>query len=166
MAAKSPSLRLASLAASVRTPNTGNFGKVIDAVEDMNAVLKQEEQVEIDQHAWCQENIIMREAAKSRSKHKIEKTEAKIEKLNKTKEELEDAIVATAAEILATQEEVQAMEDALVAENDEFLKAKERPRTTRPLPCSYAWRSNISPPSTRTTTSTRARSRVPLISCR
>ena len=94
MAAKSPSLRLASLAASVRTPNTGNFGKVIDAVEDMNAVLKQEEQVEIDQHAWCKENTFMGEIAKSRYEHKIEKTEAKMKKLNKkTEEELADAIV-------------------------------------------------------------------------
>ena len=65
----------------------------------------------------------MRKTAKSRYEYKIEKTEAKIEKLNK-KEELEDAIVATAAEILATQEEVQAMEAARVAENDVFLKAK------------------------------------------
>ena len=76
----------------------------------------------------------MRETAKSRYEYKIEKTEAKIEKLNKKKEELEDAIVATAAEILATQEEVQATEDAHVVENAEFPKAKERRRTTRPLP--------------------------------
>ena len=49
MAAKSNSFRLASLAASVRTANAGNFGKVIDAEVDMIAVLKQEEQVNIDQ---------------------------------------------------------------------------------------------------------------------
>ena len=35
MAAKSHSLGLASLAVSVRTPNTENYGKVIDAVEDV-----------------------------------------------------------------------------------------------------------------------------------
>ena len=134
MAAKSPSLRLASLAASVRTPNTGNFGKVVDAVEDMIAVLKQEEQVEIEQHAWFKETTFRRETAKSGYEYKIEKTEAKFEKLNKKKEELEDAIVATAAEILATQEKVLAMEDAHVAEDDEFLKAMERRRMTRPLP--------------------------------
>ena len=49
MAAKSHSFRLSSLAASVRTANAGNFGKAIDAKEDMIAVLKQEEQVNIDQ---------------------------------------------------------------------------------------------------------------------
>jgi len=125
MAAKSHSIRLAALAASVRTANAGNFGKVIDAVEDMISVLKQEEQVDIDQRDWCKETTFTRETEKSRYEYKIEKTEAKIEKLNKKKEELEDSIVATDAEILATQEEVQAMEDARVAENDEFLKAKE-----------------------------------------
>ena len=51
MAAKSHSFHLASLAASVRTANAGNFGKVIDAEEDMIAVLKQEEQVS----NWCKE---------------------------------------------------------------------------------------------------------------
>ena len=107
MAATSHSFRLASLAASVRTANAGNFGKVIDAEEDIIAVLKQEEQVNIDQRNWCKETTFTRETEKGRHKYKIEKTEAKIEKLNKKKEKLEDAIVATDAQILATQQEVQ-----------------------------------------------------------
>ena len=158
MAATSHSRHLASLAASVRTANAGNFGKVIDAEEDTIAVLKQEEQVNIDQRNWCKETTFTRETEKSRHKYKIEKTEAKIEKLNKKKEKLEDAIVATDAEILAAQEEVQTIEAARVAQIDVFLKAKKDDETTAALSvCQWT----TSEPSTSMTTSTRARSRAP-----
>ena len=53
MVAKCHSFCPASLAVSVRISKTGNLGKVIDAVEDMIAILKQQEPVDIDQHVCC-----------------------------------------------------------------------------------------------------------------
>merc|ERR1719258_413699 len=123
-AGKVHSLRLASLAASVRTASAGNFGVIIDEVEKMIQVLKDEEQGDIDQRDWCKETTFVKETEASRYAYKIEKTEAKITKLNEKKQELEDAIVATDAEILATQEEVAAMEAQRTADNGAFLQAK------------------------------------------
>jgi hypothetical protein len=123
-AGKVHSLRLASLAASIRTANAGNFQVVIDEVEKMIQVLKDEEQGDIDQRDWCKETTFVKETEASRYAYKIEKTEAKITKLNEKKQELEDAIVATDAEILATQEEVAAMEAQRTADNGAFLQAK------------------------------------------
>merc|ERR1719258_927869 len=111
-AGKVHSLRLASLAASVRTASAGNFGVIIDEVEKMIQVLKDEETTDIDQRDWCKETTFVKE------------TEAKITKLTETKEELEDAIVATDAEILATHEEIDEMEATRTAENGAFLQAK------------------------------------------
>merc|ERR1719456_2129965 len=91
-ASKTHSLRLASLAASLRTTNAGNFQVVIDEVEKMIQVLKDEEQEDIDQRDWCKETTFVKETEASRYAYKIEKTEAKITKLNEKKQELEDAI--------------------------------------------------------------------------
>merc|ERR1719460_3128927 len=123
-AGKVHSLRLASLAASVRTASAGNFGVIIDEVEKMIQVLKDEEQEDIDQRDWCKETTFVKENEASRYAYKIEKTEAKITKLTEKKEELEDAIVATDAEILATHEELDQMTATREAENGAFLQAK------------------------------------------
>merc|ERR1719197_1768490 len=123
-AGKLHSLRLASLAATVGTATRGNFGVVVDEVDKMIQVLKDEEQEDIDQRDWCKETTFVKETEASRYAYKIEKTEAKITKLNEKKQELEDAIVATDAEILATQEEVAAMEAARTADNGAYLQAK------------------------------------------
>merc|ERR1719456_1097924 len=123
-ASKFHSLRLASLAASLRTTNAGNFGVVIDEVEKMIQVLKDEEQEDIDQRDWCKETTFVKETEASRYAYKIEKTEAHWTKLNEKEQELEDAIVATDAEILATQEELAAMEAQRTADNGAYLQAK------------------------------------------
>jgi len=123
-AGKVHSLRLASLAASVRTASAGNFGVIIDEVEKMIQVLKDEETTDIDQRDWCKETTFVKETEASRYSYKIEKTEARITKLTEKKEELEDAIVATDAEILATHEEIDEMEATRTAENGAFLQAK------------------------------------------
>merc|ERR1719460_2400599 len=123
-AGKVHSLRLASLAASVRTASAGNFGVIIDEVEKMIQVLKDEETTDIDQRDWCKETTFVKETEASRYSYKIEKTEAKITKLTEQKEDLEDAIVATDAEILATHEELDEATATRTAENGAFNQAK------------------------------------------
>ena len=75
----------------------------------MIQVLKDEETTDIDQRDWHKETT-----------YQVEKIEAKITKLTETKEELEDAIVATDAEIPATHEELDEMEATQTAENSAF----------------------------------------------
>ena len=123
-AGKLHSLRLASLAATVGTATRGNFGVVVDEVDKMIQVLKDEEQEDIDQRDWCKETTFVKETEASRYAYKIEKTEAHLTKMNEKKSELEDAIVATDAEILATQEELAAMEAQRTADNGAYLQAK------------------------------------------
>merc|ERR1719247_3361088 len=123
-AGQAHSLRLAALAASVRTATRGNFDAINHEVDKMIDLLKAEETEDIDQRDWCKETTFVKETEASRYAYKIEKTEAKITKLTEKKEELEDAIVATDAEILATHEEVAEMEATRTAENGAFLQAK------------------------------------------
>merc|ERR1719247_726380 len=123
-AGQAHSLRLAALAASVRTATRGNFDVIVSEVDKMIDMLKAEETEDIDQRDWCKETTFVKENEASRYAYKIEKTEAKITKLTEKKEELEDAIVATDAEILATHEEISEMEAQRTAENGAFLQAK------------------------------------------
>merc|ERR1719453_1039632 len=125
VAGKTHSLRLASLAASVRVAERGNFDVVVQEVEKMIQILKDEENVDIDQRDWCKETTFVKTTEASRYSYKIEKLEAKNTKLNEQKESLEDAIIATDAEILATNEELDDATATRTAENGAFLQAKD-----------------------------------------
>jgi len=122
-AGKSHSIRLAALAATLRS--SGAFKVVIDEIDKMLSVLKEEEAADIEQRDWCKEETFKKEAEKSRYEYKIEKTEAKIVKLTEKKEELEASIVATQKEIDLTHEEIIEMEDTRTQEHDAFLEAKD-----------------------------------------
>jgi len=125
VASKTHSLRLASLAASVRVAERGNFDVVVQEVDKMIQILKDEENVDIDQRDWCKETTFVKTTEASRYSYKIEKLEAKNTKLNEQKESLEDAIIATDAEILATNEELDDATATRTAENGAFLQAKD-----------------------------------------
>merc|ERR1719261_1870425 len=114
-ATKSHSLRLAALAASVRS--AGQFDVVIAEIDKMIKVLKDEEAEDIDQRDWCKETTFEKEQEKSRY-------EAKIVKLTEKKEELEAAIIETDAQILSTHEDLDQMEATRTEENAQFKQAK------------------------------------------
>merc|ERR1719261_1786163 len=121
-ATKSHSLRLAALAATVRS--AGQFDVVIAEIDKMIKVLKDEEAEDIDQRDFCKETTFEKEQEKSRYEYKIEKTEAKIVKLTEKKEELEAAIIETDAQILSTHEDLDQMEATRTEENAQFKQAK------------------------------------------
>merc|ERR1719261_535959 len=121
-ATKSHSLRLAALAATVRS--AGQFDVVIAEIDKMIKVLKDEEAEDVDQRDWCKETTFEKENEKSRYEYKIEKTEAKIVKLTEKKEELEAAIIETDAQILTTHEDLAEMEATRTEENGQFKQAK------------------------------------------
>jgi len=122
-AGKSRSLRLAALAATVRS--AGAFKVVIDEIDKMMQVLKDEEAADIEQRGWCKDETFKKEQEKSRYEYKIEKTEAKIVKLTEKKEELEDASIASRKEIDQTHVEFSAMENTRTQEHIAVVEAKD-----------------------------------------
>merc|ERR1719313_3083978 len=121
-ATKAKSLRLAAIAATLRTG--GHFDAVIAEIDKMMATLKEEEKGDIEQRDWCKEETFKNEQEASRYEYKIERTDAKIMKLTSKLEELEVTLQATIASILATKDDISAMEDARKEQHAAFESAK------------------------------------------
>eukprot|EP00746_Dinoflagellata_sp_MGD_P154931 gnl/MRDRNA2_/MRDRNA2_85125_c0_seq1.p1 gnl/MRDRNA2_/MRDRNA2_85125_c0~~gnl/MRDRNA2_/MRDRNA2_85125_c0_seq1.p1 ORF type:complete len:717 (+),score=279.55 gnl/MRDRNA2_/MRDRNA2_85125_c0_seq1:82-2232(+) len=121
-ATKAKSLRLAAIAATLRTG--GHFDAVIAEIDKMMATLKEEEKGDITQRDWCKEETFKNEQEASRYEYKIERTDAKIMKLTSKLEELEGTLQATIASILATKDDIKAMEDARKEQHAAFESAK------------------------------------------
>merc|ERR1719454_479884 len=121
-ATKAKSLRLAAIAATLRTG--GHFDAVIAEIDKMMATLKAEEKGDIEQRDWCKEETFKNEQEASRYEYKIERTDAKIMKLTSKLEELESTLQATVASILNTKDDIKAMEDARKEQHAAFESAK------------------------------------------
>merc|ERR1719160_1585087 len=74
-AQKSKSLRLAALAATVRTMGVGHFDKVIKEIDKIIQVLKDEEKEDIKQRDWCKDEYQTNELKQAKIKWKIENNE-------------------------------------------------------------------------------------------
>jgi predicted nucleic acid-binding Zn-ribbon protein len=123
-ATKAKSLRLAALAARVRTSTTGHFDVVIVEIDKMIAVMKREEKDDQEQRDWCKEETFKNEQEAARLEYKIEKHETKLMKLNKRLEDLETNKQVTIAQILQTNEDIASMEETRIAEHAAFAEAK------------------------------------------
>merc|ERR1719502_587651 len=121
-ATKAKSLRLAAIAATLRTG--GHFDAVIAEIDKMMATLKEEEKGEIEQRDWCKEETFKNEQEASRYEYKIERTDAKIMKLTTKLNELEASLQQTIQQIMNTKDDIKAMEDARKEENAAFQSAK------------------------------------------
>jgi len=123
-ATRAKSLRLAALAARVRTATAGHFDVVIVEIDKMIAVMKREEKDDQEQRDWCKEETFKNEQEAARLEYKIEKHETKLMKLNKRLEDLETNKVETIAQIQQTNEDIANMEDNRIAEHRAFEEAK------------------------------------------
>jgi len=121
-ATKAKSLRLAAIAATLRTG--GHFDAVIGEIDKMMATLKAEEKGDIEQRDWCKEETFKNEQEASRYEYKVERTGAHIMKLTSKLEELEASRQATIQEILNTKDDIQNMEDARKEQHAAFETAK------------------------------------------
>merc|ERR1719324_1187456 len=121
-ATKAKSLRLAAIAATLRTG--GHFDAVIAEIDKMMATLKEEEKGDIEQRDWCKEETFKNEQEASRYEYKIERTDAKIMKLTSKREELESTLAATVQQIQNTKDDIKAMEDARKEQHAAFESAK------------------------------------------
>merc|ERR1719421_1641415 len=121
-ATKAKSLRLAAIAATLRTG--GHFDAVIAEIDKMMATLKEEEKGDIEQRDWCKEETFKNEQEASRYEYKVERTDAKIMKLTAKRNELEATLAATVQSILNTKDDIKAMEDARKEQHAAFESAK------------------------------------------
>merc|ERR1719420_2322379 len=78
-------LRLARLAAAVRTTSTGHFDEVISKIDDMISKLKEEGHDDVVQRDWCIKEQHFNEDTKSRKEYDISQLEAKILRTEKAK---------------------------------------------------------------------------------
>merc|ERR1719191_761961 len=123
-------LRLARLAAAVRTTATGHFDDVIAKIDDMIAKLDEEGHDDVVQRDWCIKEQHFNEDTKSRKEYDISQLEAKIlrtekaradmlKKQDKTREQLKELkdmfAQATADRELESQEYVKAKNDDTMA---------------------------------------------------
>merc|ERR1719386_144392 len=121
----SKNLRLARLAASVRTATTGHFDEVIAEIDKMIQVLKDEAKEDQEQRDWCIDERNKERNNRDDLEYAIEQLAAKIKRAEEKKAKLE-------AEKGKTEQNkadlIQAMEEALAdrtAENEAFHAAKD-----------------------------------------
>merc|ERR1719498_2126271 len=122
VASRFRSLRLASLAATVRAAEGGHFDKVIVMIDKMIQTLRAEEQEDIENRDWCEAKDNKYKNQKEDMEYKIGQTEGLIERLTAKSNEMEEQIAATQADITSTEE---AMEEALAQRNQESQDFKD-----------------------------------------
>merc|ERR1719243_158046 len=121
-ATASKSLRLASLAASVR--QEGHFGMVVQEVEKMISELEKEQKDDFDHKDWCKEETFKNEQEASRYEYAIEKLNGKLAKFHAEVEELEAVRAQTIKEIRDVRDQIQKMEDKRKEEHEVFQGKK------------------------------------------
>eukprot|EP00746_Dinoflagellata_sp_MGD_P160568 gnl/MRDRNA2_/MRDRNA2_87397_c0_seq1.p1 gnl/MRDRNA2_/MRDRNA2_87397_c0~~gnl/MRDRNA2_/MRDRNA2_87397_c0_seq1.p1 ORF type:complete len:772 (-),score=275.30 gnl/MRDRNA2_/MRDRNA2_87397_c0_seq1:227-2425(-) len=120
----SHSIRLAALAAKVRTTAVGHFDEVITEIDKVIATLKEEEKEDIKQRDFCKEEYHKNDEEQADLKWKIKVNEEMIAKLEEKIAKLTENIQATAQEIKDTETQIKEMEDERISEHEAFLEAK------------------------------------------
>jgi len=117
-------LRLARLAATVRTASKGHFDAVIASVDGMLETLHDEQEADTEQKYWCISETDKNERDKSASEYKISQLDAKIKRAQKKKADLEaDKAKTLEANATLTQTMIEAKDDR-DAQSAEYVTAK------------------------------------------
>merc|ERR1719272_1097207 len=124
MAKKGHSLRLAALAATVRSSGVGHFDKVIEEIDKIIQDLKDEEKDDIKQRDWCKTEYHENSEQKSEIKWHIKRNEAAIVKMEEIIQRLIENIEDTEKEITNTEDQMKQMTEERKEENDDFKAAK------------------------------------------
>eukprot|EP00747_Dinoflagellata_sp_TGD_P155054 gnl/TRDRNA2_/TRDRNA2_177551_c3_seq6.p1 gnl/TRDRNA2_/TRDRNA2_177551_c3~~gnl/TRDRNA2_/TRDRNA2_177551_c3_seq6.p1 ORF type:complete len:707 (+),score=290.46 gnl/TRDRNA2_/TRDRNA2_177551_c3_seq6:115-2235(+) len=128
-ATKTHSLRLASVASSVRVAKAGHFDAVIKEIDAMKVTLKEEEADDIKKRDTCKQEFLEIESTTKDLAWKIKNLDASIAKLESLIAKDEDEKAATIQEIEDTQKNIDDMKATRIAENGEFKQAKEDDET-------------------------------------
>merc|ERR1711953_1179260 len=119
-ATKTHSLRLAQVAASIHTTKSGHFDKVIKSIDEIIGNLKKEEADDIKKRDECKDKFLEIESTVRDLDWKIEKNEAKIEKLEKLIEEHREEKAKTIEEIGNVNQQLEDMLKQRKQEHEEF----------------------------------------------
>merc|ERR1719324_702969 len=122
-AAKAKSMRLASVAATLRMAK-GHFDEVLKKIDEIIEMLKDEEKDDFKQRDWCKDEYQQNDLEKGEVKWLIEKNEAAIVKHIKIIEKLEFELEETTKQIEETEEQKKAMKKTRKDEKEEFEAAK------------------------------------------
>merc|ERR1719388_329695 len=117
-------LRLARLAAAVRTTATGHFDEVISKIDDMDAKLKQEGLDDVIQRDWCIKEQHFNEDLKSRKEYDISQLEAKILRTEEVKANMLKKQDRTREQLKELQDMWKQAGEDRVAESAEYTNAK------------------------------------------
>jgi len=112
---------LAKIAVQVKAG--GHFDKVITMIDDMMAILRQEEQDDIAHRDRCENNANANSNELDDLEHSIKKTEASLKRMGNTKGELEDEINTLEKDIASTKKDMAELLKFRNKEESEFIQA-------------------------------------------
>jgi len=118
------SLRLAKLATTVRSEKSGHFDKVMTAIDEVITTLKEEEKEDIEKRDECKDKYQEIQSTSNDLEWKIEKNNAKINKLEKLIAKKEAEKTKTIEQIEDVLKNIETMEEERKEENAAFLQAK------------------------------------------
>lgn len=124
-ATRSHSLRIAALAVRVREAKVGHFDEVLKSIDTMITTLKEEDASDIEKRDQCIEEYKKTNSTIANIEWLIRKNVAKIDKLERLIENLEEEKAQTIKDIDDINTEMAAMLEQRQAENGEFLNSKE-----------------------------------------
>lgn len=124
IATKSQSVVLAKIAAQVRLAQGGHFDAVLGAIDKVVGVLKTEQTQDNSKKTQCNEEYKKAASTSADLTWKIEKNDAKIDKLETTIGNKEDEKAATIQSIGDTKQEIKDMVAERKAANEDFEQAK------------------------------------------
>jgi len=102
----------------------GKFDKVLEEIDKVIQILKDEEKDDTKQRDWCKDEYQQNALEKAETKWLIEKNEAAIVKHKKIIEQLEQTLKETEESITETEEQMKKMEKERQDEKDAFEAAK------------------------------------------
>merc|ERR1719240_1295068 len=121
----SKNLRLARIAASVKTSAKGHFDEVIASIDDLISTLHAEGAQDLKQRDWCVDEQFKADNNRDDLAYDISQLEAKILRGQEQKAKLEADELATQDALKNLQDEMQQALDDRTAENEAFTTAKE-----------------------------------------
>merc|ERR1719174_2019259 len=123
-ATRTHSLRLAQLAVSVKNSKSGHFDEVIKSIDEIMQNLRDEEAADIKKRDECKDKFQEITSTVNDLEWKIEKNEAKIDKLSKLIAEHQAEKAMTIEEIESVETQMEAMTKQRKQENEAFKNAK------------------------------------------
>merc|ERR1719330_891975 len=120
------SMRLAALAVQVREAKVGHFDKVLHMIELVIKQLKEEDAADIAKRDQCLEEYTKTDSSIANVKWLIRKNDAKIDKLERQIEKLQEEKAATIQQIADVEAEMRDLRKQRMDENAAFKDAKKK----------------------------------------